>query len=325
MFVHTPSPTGTTQQTIGSKHDFAQPELDQSAWGLHSAAPCCVCPYASTTDGKDVMCTVGPRSRSRGAQIGALPHIGSMGSIGLHPRQPSIANRPAVPMSGDNVIPGSLCDGPPHVHRDVVGPQFIGSYGTYYYEPGPGWSDSLTLGDFTTPNQFAFAQQSSVSCGYPQQQGFVWDSLAPSSQHGELAQPCTQPPVEAYLGDLAATDYGLQPEIPTSSQASPGHQAVSDQKRNKEKNRQAAAKSRKRIKQEKKDLLDKEAELCGKNERLKTTKLELEEERLLLTRELLQHGNCGNSDIERYIKSRANEVANTAVAAMPTTWISGRP
>lgn len=48
-------------------------------------------------------------------------------------------------MSGDNVIPGNLCGGPPHVHRDVVGPQFIGSYGTYYYEPGPGWSDPLTV------------------------------------------------------------------------------------------------------------------------------------------------------------------------------------
>ncbi|KAK7967610.1 uncharacterized protein PG986_001887 [Apiospora aurea] len=273
--------------------------------------------------GKDVMCTVGPRSRSQGAQIGALPHIGSMGNIGLHPRQPSITNRPAVPMSGDNVVPGSLCDWQPHVH-EVFGPPPIEPNCNYDYEAGFGSPGTLTPGEFAILNQLALAQQSAGGYGYSGHQGIVWDYAAQPSQYGQLAQPLIQPPTEAYLGNLATIDHGLQPETPTSSETSHGHH-VSASLTKQEKNRQAAARCRKKGKKELRTLEAREAHLGIENLRLKAEKRKLIEEKLSLIYDILRHERCDDPNIQRYIKSRANEVADTAVAAMPTTWISGSP
>ncbi|KAK8079346.1 hypothetical protein PG994_003153 [Apiospora phragmitis] len=123
-------------------------------------------------------------------------------------------------MSGDNVIPGSLCDGPPHVY-EVFDPLFIGHNYYYEYEAGLGVPGTLEPGTFAIPNQPALAQ----------------DYAAQPSQYGQLAQLPNQPPTEAYLGNLATIDHGLQPETPASSEISPGYHADFAKERNKEKNR----------------------------------------------------------------------------------------
>ncbi|KAK7927833.1 hypothetical protein PG985_004831 [Apiospora marii] len=226
-------------------------------------------------------------------------------------------------MSGDNVIPGSLCDGPPHVY-EVFDPPFIGHNYYYEYEAGLGVPGTLKPGTFAIPNQPALAQVTAGGYGYSGYQGIVWDFAAQPSQYGELAQLPNQPPTEAYLGNLATIDHGLQPETPASSEISPGHHADFARERSQEKNRQAAAKYRKRIKQQNKDLLDKEAEFRTKNESLWATREALEQERMLLIQELFQHSNCGDENIQRYLQLRASHIAVLRKRPMMTT-INGSP
>ncbi|KAK8869139.1 hypothetical protein PGQ11_007717 [Apiospora arundinis] len=214
-------------------------------------------------------------------------------------------------MSSHNLIPEGD-DWRQNVHYGVFNSKFI--VPNYCYnEVGVGWFGTLTPGEFAVPNELALAQETGGGgyC-YPEHPDFVWDCAAQSSQYDQLAQPLAQPPTKVYLGNLATTDHGLQPETPASSETSPRHYVDSVQQRDKEKNREAAARCRKKGKKEHEDLSIKEGQLGIENKRLKAEKRKLMEEKLSLIYEILRHNGCGEPNIQRFIQSRAGDIARIA-------------